>query len=100
MQNVDEVSVLRDAHWLGEQNTDLCPDPREPDYEIARRLCEAGYLEISAAGRILGKDCYRLTEKGHPLAAECRSIIESEREELRSRICAAFARGIMARPII
>lgn len=87
-QIVDEVSVLRDAHWLGEQNTDLCPEPGEPDYVIAKRLLEAGYLQISIAGHILGKACYRLTGKGGPLAAECRAVVEADRHELRTRILA------------
>lgn len=91
---VDEVSVLRDAYWLGKQNTDLCPEPDEPNYEIAHKLCEAGYLEISVVGRILDKACYRLTEKGVPLAAECFSIVGAERDQLRFRVIAALNNGI------
>lgn len=85
---VDEVSVLHDAHWLGKQNTDLCPEPGEPDYEIARKLCEAGYLEISVVGRILNKACYSLTKQGEPLAAECYRVVEADRDQLRLRVIA------------
>jgi len=87
---VDEVSVLRDAYWLDGQNTDLCPEPGEPDYEIAEKLHEAGYLEISVVGRILEKPCYRLTTKGKPLASECYSIVEGERSQLHLRVMTAL----------
>lgn len=90
---VDEVSVLRDAFWLDQQGVDLCPEVGEPAYEIARQLCGAGYLEISAVGQILGTACYRLTAKGRPLAAECYSIVEADRNELRIRIVAVLAAG-------
>lgn len=90
---VDEVSVLRDAYWLERQNTDLCPESGEPDYEIAKKLYEAGYLEISVVGRILEKACYRLTEKGKALAAECYSIVEAERNQLRLRVLVALSGG-------
>lgn len=93
---IDEVSVLRDAYWLDGQNTDLCPEPSEPDYEIARKLCDAGYLEISVVGRILGKACYQLTAKGKPLAEECYSIVEAERNQLRLRVIAALTAAISA----
>lgn len=88
---VDEVSVLRDAHYLDKHNTDLCPELGEPAYEIARTLCEAGYLEISVVGRILGTACYRLTAEGKPLAAECFSIVEADRNQLRLHIIEALS---------
>jgi hypothetical protein len=87
---VDEVSVLRDAHWLGEQNADLCPEPHEPDYAIAQKLFEAGYLKISPTGKILEQACYRLTEKGWPVAAECAAVVAADRALLRDRVIAAL----------
>jgi hypothetical protein len=91
---VDEVSVLRDAHMLDEQGLDLCPEPGEPDYDIARKLCDAGYLQISIVGEILGAACYRLTPKGRPLAAECHSVIQSERALLLQRLADAITAAL------
>lgn len=88
---VDEVSVLHDAHWLGQQNLDLCTEPGESAHDIAKRLCDAGLLEISVVGRILEKVSYRLTRKGEAQAAECYRVVEADRNELRLRVLSALA---------
>lgn len=92
---VDEVSVLRDAHWLGVQGTDLCPTGA--DLPVARKLEAAGILEISVAGRILAKPCYRVAPGSLSLAEECHRVVEAERDELRHRLALAVAMATAVR---